>query len=90
MIWTYIASFVGLVAPLAALFIVLEALSYALPGMMERLRIRFSPDTLNRTLTMAPRILRPTEGGVAPTAGRNLHPEHAVRSMTSRPIRQAA
>lgn len=85
-----IALLLQIIVPLATVFVLLEALSIALPAAVRRWRVRFSPDVVDRDLTWSDHLDELVPAGVASLAGKPLHPASSRPVMNSHPIRQAA
>lgn len=84
-----IALLAELIVPLIALFVVLEALSLALPEALGRWRTRFSPSVTD-DLGWTKRAEALIAEGEASLDGRPLHTAATPVFMNNRPIRQAA
>lgn len=85
-----IALLLQIIVPLATAFVLLEALSIALPAAVRRWRVRFSPDVADRDLTWSDHLDELAPTGVASLAGKPLHPASNHPVMNNHPIRQAA
>lgn len=85
-----IALLLQIIVPLAIVFVLMEALSYALPPTLRRWWLRFSPDASDRGIAWSARARALAPEGSPSLAGKPLHPAGGRPSMNSRPIRQAA